>query len=275
MESKEATGLNSGRRVWLWTAVVVSAVVLVLAVAGIIGAWVGRSALIGTTDRVLDGVNRVAEVGRGAIVRLDERVGELRTSVVDVQTSVEQVAQNVEDRGLVLVLLPPEKEVKLVSTAEAVNDAVQSVRDVVVTAVDLYRAVDAIPFVSLPAPDPQKVETAQSDVQAVRDSVNEIATGIRDFREGAAGKIETVALAAGQVDTRLTTTQENLAAVDGELEALQARTVALKQQIRTWTAIAAILLTLILAWIAYALVSLIMRDWAALHGSPTEQAQTL
>lgn len=270
MEGKEATGMSTGRRIWLWTAVVMSVVILVLVVAGIIGAWVGRSALIGTTDRMLDGVNRVAEVGRGASLRLDERVGELRTSVVDVQASVEQVAQNVEDKGLVLVLLPPEKEVKLVSTAEAVNDAVQSVRDVVVTAADLYRAVDAVPFVSLPAPDPQKVESAQSDVQAVRDSVNEIATGIREFREGAAGRIETVALAAGQVDTRLTTTQENLAAVNDELEALQARTEVLKQQIRTWTAIAAVLLTLILAWIAYALVMLIMRDWAALHGSSGE-----
>lgn len=275
MEGKEATSMSTGRRVWLWTAVIISGIVLVLAVGAIIGAWVGRSALIRTTDRLLDGVNQVAEIGREAATRVDVRVGELRTSVVEVQGAVEQVAQNVEDKGLVLVLLPPEQEVKLVSTADAVRDAVDSVRNVVVTAVDLYRAIDAIPLVNLPAPDPQAVESAQSDVQAVQDSVNEIAAELQQFREGTAGKIETVALAAGRIDTRLTTTQENLAAVDDELEAMQARTEVLKQQIRTWTAIAAVLLTLILAWIAYALVMLIMRDWAALHGLPEEQAQAI
>lgn len=265
MENKDATAMSTGRRVWLWTAVVISAIILVLVVGGIVGTWIGRSVAIDVADGLLDGVSQVAQVGRDGAARLDTRIGELRTVVGDVETAVDEVAQNVDDKGLLLTLLPPEKEQKLVNTAETVGEVVESVRSVVVTAVELWEAVDSLPLVSLPKPDAQKAETLQTDIAAVRADVDQMAADIQAFRSGTADTISTVSEAAGQVDGRLAQSEQTLTQVDSDLEALQARTVELKQQFRTWTAVLAVVLTLLLAWVAYALVMLIQRHWADLQ----------
>ena len=82
---------------------------------------------------------------------------------------------------------------------------------------------------------------------------------------GRSANISQISAAAEEIDQRLATAQENLAQVDGELVALQTDAGQLKQQIPTLVTTIAIVLTLILAWTGYAMVTLTRQAWSELR----------
>ncbi len=257
--------LSTGRRVWLWTAVIISGIVLLLAAAGIIGTWVGRSVVIDVADGVLDGVYQLAGVGREGVVLVNGHTDDLRVAVEEVETAVDEISQNVSDKGLVLTLLPPEKEQKLADTADRIDEAANNIRSIVVAVVELIDAVSKIPFVNIPEPDPAKVESLQSDILAIQTGVDQLAADIQAFRDDAAGSVDKISGAAGEVASELGNIQDELATIDSNLNDLQTRTGELKSSIRFWTFFIALGLSLLLAWVIYGMVMLIRQKWAELH----------
>ena len=261
----EKKTLTTGRRVWLWTAVIVSAIVLVLSVGGIVGAWVGRGVVIDAADGVLDGVHKLAGVGREGVNLVDGHADDLRAAVDEVGTAVDQISQNVADKGVVLTLLPPEKEQKIENVADRIGEAATTIRSIVDSVVNLIEAVEKIPFVSFPKPDAEKIDALQSDIAEIQAGAEQLASDIQAFREGTAEKIDAVSEGIGDVHDRIAGIQDQLDAIDQNLDGWQTRTVELKSQIRTWTLIAALVVTLILLWVIYAMVILIRTDWSDLR----------
>ena len=146
---------STGQRIFAVISIILSVLVLLLALAGIIGAWSGRSAAIEVTTGILKGVDQLAQTGRNGINRLDTRLNNLQTAVGEVEAAVDQVGQNVADKGLVMTLLPPEKEQQLEATAQQITDGLAAVKDVVQAVAELKQAIDRIPLVNLPEPEPE------------------------------------------------------------------------------------------------------------------------
>jgi chromosome segregation ATPase len=257
---------STGQRIFAVISIIISVLVLLLAVAGIVGTWAGRSPAIEVATGVLEGVDQLAQVGRNNIARLDTRLANLNNAVGEVEAAVDQIAQNVEDKGLVLTLLPPEKEQQLENTAQQISDGLASVRELIEAVVELKQTIERLPFVDLPEPDPERVQATAENISSVRESVDELRSDIRQFREGASGEISKISTAASNVSRRLSTSQENLAQLDGRLAELQSRANQLKERIPIYVTTVAVLLTLLLAWVSYALVVLIRRALANLRG---------
>ena len=257
---------STGQRVFATISIIVSVLVLLLAVTGIIGTWVARSVAIDVSTGILTGVDQLAQVGRDGIGRLDTRVGNLNETVGEVEAAVDQIAQNVEDKGLVMTLLPPEKEQKLESTAEQISDGLDSVRGVIEAVVELKQAIDQLPFVDLPEVDSEKVQATAEGVNSIREGVGELKSGISQIRQDASAGISKISNVASKVSDRLTTSQENLAEIDGRLAELQSSAMQLGKQISIYATTVAVLLTLMSAWVIYAMVVLIRQALADLRG---------
>ena len=266
----EQTGDGSGnkvwRRVWAITSIVLSVVALLLSVAAIAGTWVARSVAVDLSTGVLDGIDGLAQVGRNGISRLDAGLGEVRGVITTVEDAVDQISENVEDKGLIMTLLPPEKEAELEAVTQKVRGVFADIRGVFVAVIEFKQAVDKIPFVSTPSLREERVQAIEEDVNSVRGGIDELKGNVRQFREGAAGEISRVSDAASNVDRRLGETQAELAAADGQLADLQARIDVLKRQLATWLTVGAVVMTLLFGWIAYALVRLIQQSWISLRG---------
>jgi X-X-X-Leu-X-X-Gly heptad repeat protein len=254
--------LSTGRKIWIWTAIVISALMLALMVGGIFGTWAIRGVAVDVVSAALNGIHEVAGVGREAVGKIDGGVTELRTKIGDVEDAVDQVSQNVSDSGVVMTLLPPAKEQELVRIASEIKATVASIVGVFEAASGMWQSIDRLPFVNLPELQAEKATKLEAGVQDISDGVNQLATDIQQFRDGAAGKIDTVSSAAGTVNTRLGTTQDNLATLDSELDLVQTRALELIDTFRTVATILAIVAILMQAWIIYALVVLIMKYWA-------------
>lgn len=257
--------MSMGQKVWAWTAVVVSVIVLILAAAGVIGVWVGRGIAIDLNNGVMDGVIKLAGVGEEASNRLSTGIGELRSGVGEVENAVDKVSQNVSDKGVILTLLPPEREQNLVSKADKVAETVKSITSSIGAARDLYASINSIPFVSLPKPKDETVQALESGISDLQNDVDQLASSIKDFREGAAAEVSQISSAAGDVKTRLQKGEDNLSKLGGELDTLQTEAEAFKGKFSTMVTIFTIVVTLMLAWIIYAMVILIRQNWDALH----------
>jgi len=241
---------------------IVSGLVLLLALAGIIGAWNLRGTAIQVSTGILEGVDQLAQVGRNNITRLDTRLSQLETTVGEIESAVDQVGQNVEDKGLVMTLLPPEKEQQLENTAQQISDGLAAVKDTIEAVRDIKQAIDRIPFVNLPELDPAKVAATEESIDSLHGGVTELKNDVRQFREGSAAKVSKISTAAENVGNRLTTSRERLAEIDNRLATLQSSTAQLEQTIHVYINTIVIVLTLALAWVIYAMVVLIRQSLA-------------
>jgi uncharacterized phage infection (PIP) family protein YhgE len=258
--------LSTGRRVWIFAAIGISLLVLLLSVAGIAGTWVVRAVALDVTTGVLDGVDQVAGVGREGVAQLGGDAADLRATVSEVESAVDQIAQNVTDKGLVLTLLPPETEQELDATAERIGESLDDIRSLIRAAVDLIDAVSSLPFVNVPEPDPEEVQALENDVNAIGDAVDQLAADIQAFRDGVATEIAAVSAAVSEVNGWLEKIQQGLGEIDGGLSRVQERANQIAGRLRLWATVIAVLLSMIQAWVSYALVTLIRAYWAELRG---------
>ncbi len=262
---EQTKSLSTGYRIWAIAAIIISVLVLLLSAAGTVGIWVARDAAVDVNDTLMESVDQLAGAGRKAASRLGDGVGEIQGFVVEVELAVNELAQNVSDKGVVMTLLPPEKEQKIVDTANNIGETLNSITSAVETAFDLYKSVDDIPFVNLPKPEETRVQALDDNVQEIQESVDQLADDIQDFRDGAASEVSKISAAAGEVNDRLEITSQNLSNLDNELDDLQTRANEWKDRFRTITMIAALVLTFIFVWTIYAMVVLIKKYWAELQ----------
>ncbi|MDX1415104.1 MAG: hypothetical protein R3293_12985 [Candidatus Promineifilaceae bacterium] len=251
--------MSTGQKVWSWAAVVISVIVLIVAAGSIIGTWVVRGIAIDVNNGLMDGVIRVAGIGDEAANRAGTRIGEISSGVGEIESAVDEVAQNVSDQGLILTLLPPEKEQNLINKAEQIGDTVRTITSSIEAALALYQSVNSIPFVDLPQPATETVQTVESGVEDLRADIDSLATSVQEFRDGAAGEVSRISSAAGQVRARLQTSEGNLADLELELTDLQTRAEAFKGRFSTLVTIISIVITLVLLWVVYGMVIVIRK----------------
>ena len=219
---------STGKRVFSIVSIIISGLVLVFAVATIIGTWTTLGTVIDIATGVLEGVDQLAQVARNGTDRLDIGLTNLHEGLDEVTLAIDKISQNVEDKGLIITLLPPEKEQKLENTAERLSDGITSVKGTIEAAIELKQAIDRIPFVDLPQLDPQKVQATEESINSIRSDIDELAADIQDFREGAATDISKLSTATSNISDRLETPQENVAQINSRLEALQTAVNRLK-----------------------------------------------
>ena len=267
MENKETS--STWRRVWVVFAIIISVLVLLLSAAGIVGVWIGRGVAINLNASLMEGVVQLADKGRQGATQLGSGVEEIQSAVATVESAVDEVAQDLSDKGLVLTLLPPEKEQKVVDSTDKVSETLNNITFAIEAAFDFYRAIDDIPLVNLPKPDDATVQALDDGVQEIENSVDQLASDIQEFRDGAASEVNEISAAIGEVYDRLDEANQNLSELDSYLADVQLRANEWQNRFQTITAIAAIVVSFIFTWIIYAMVILIIKYWSELKPEQT------
>ena len=262
---------NLGRKIWYGTAIVLSVLVLVISAASVVGAWVVEQSLSKITVNLLGVTYDLAGGLRQVTQRIDDGAGEIRqitTGVSDVST---QISQNVEDKGLIALLLPEEQEQKLVERVDSIQQTVNSVRDVLQAGQDLYNTINQLPLVSLPQPKQETVDNLEQAAAKSKAAVEELRQGVRDFRSSATGKIDKVTQAADTVTQGMDELSSLMVETDADLAALQDSVTRLQQIVPVALALGTVLLTLFLVYIIYTQVEVIrlfVQRWRQLSPAP-------
>lgn len=263
------TQVNSqtGKKVLYGAVIALSGLIILLNVVGIIGVWAVERPLSEAAVTFMQAVEQTAVALQTSIARVDGRLAALESATTQVADASRQLGQNVEDRGLVMVLLPEEREQQVVETANSVQETFTSVRESVQAGIEFYRALNRLPLVSLPGPDPDQVAKVQANVTQVQELSETIRGDIAAFRSGVSGAIGRVETAADRLIAEIQRIRAELAGLDARMAELEAFAVRLQQTIPGALLTIALILTLLLAYVIYTQVEVIrlfVARWQAL-----------
>ena len=259
---------TTSQRVFAWFSIVVASLVLLLCLAGIIGTWVGGSKVSTAAVELMVGVEKIAGAGRTSIGGIMTDVGDIRAQVATVGDATTKLSQNVGDKGLIMTLLPEEKEQKLQATAARIKDTFDGIREMLASAFGLYKSINRMPFVSLPMPDQERLASIKEGVDGLQQDVQELRTQIVAIRAGAADAIGKVTGAVTRVNDRLGQIESELTRFDGQLANVQAASVRLQSLIPTIFLVSALAMTLFLAWIIYCQIVIIRLARSRIRSKP-------
>ena len=156
---------KTGRRIWYGFAMFLSGLVMLLCVAGIVGLWIMEQSLADTTVQVIDAMNDVSTTIRQMTGIADNRLDDLQEVTTSISDASTQLGENFTDKGLILLLLPDEKEQTLLEKTESITETFSSLRASLSAGVTLYRSINLIPFVDLPAPSQEQVDQVEASVE--------------------------------------------------------------------------------------------------------------
>jgi len=269
MSHKTSSSIFAGLTIFL------CAIVLLISLAGIVGTWVGGRAAIDAAVQLLNGVDRAAGAARTMIAQVNTEVGQVRNQVTTVKSATDQLSQNVNDKGLVLTLIPPETDNELLTSVRKVAESVANIREAVTSAIELYRAINRLPFVSLPQPNSESWGKVGDLVTTLQTGVQDLTTAITEFRSAASGTVSRVTDGISRVEGGLSNVETTLNSVDTQLAAAQAQAAQLSQTIPTAITVAMIVLTLFMAWVAYTQIVVMRGAWRKLRAPGASSDGTL
>jgi hypothetical protein len=206
---------------------------------------------------LLQAAENVAGRAQQVIGQAQEPLGEIKQISTTVASASSRLSQNVEDAGLLRLLLPPETAQKPADLATRVQDTLGTIHEVLSNAAELYQAIDRMPFISLPTPGLEKVRAVEQSVNGIRLTIEELKGKVAEVRAGAADKISVVTDLATRITDRLAQVSDSLAALDAELEGFQQTLASVRGAVPTVFFLIALLFTLVLVYVAYTQVEVI------------------
>jgi len=250
----------------------VSVLVMLICVALIAGTWVTERAAASAAVQMLQVVDDVAQTMRNGVTRMDTGLVTLDESVSNVKNASAQLSQNVNDKGLVLTLLPTTKEQELTASMQSVRDDFAAIGDFLKTTNEMVQAFNNLPFVNLPNNALAMVETFQERITKMASLVEDLKTEISEFRSQAAASVSKITQATANIGSLLSGLRADLAQVDAELNTIQMQSRQLQQLLPILLLSSAIAVTLVMIWIGYSQLVMINRALSHLRDLGSSQA---
>jgi methyl-accepting chemotaxis protein len=259
-----------GRKIWYGFAITLSVLVILVSVAGVIGTWITGNSMSAATTQVLLVVEGTADNLSVIIDGIDMKVAGLEETSFAIRDATDQLSQNVTDKGLVLTLLPEERESKLVSQAQELQQNINAVGNTLRAGLELYQSIDSLPFISLPRPEQQTVDQLEQNIAEIQDSVQEVVLVIQAFRDGVSDNINKVTGLLEGITTRLTGTRKTLEQLNTRLQALQDLAAGMQSKVTlVFTSLSAVV-SFLLVWVIYTQVEIIRsyaQRWKSLENA--------
>lgn len=255
MQTKSSHQL--GKKILYGLVIALCAIVILVSATGVVGAWAIRRPVSEAAVAILIVIEDTADAAQQVTDRVTQATDKLQMVTTELESVSDKISQNVTDQGLVLTLLPEEQEQKLVEAAESVREAFTGIQQTISAALELYRSIDRLPFVNLPAPDPEQVQKIESSITKFEESAATLRASIADFRAGVTTKIDQVTEALGLLNDEVQRVQAGLVGLNTRLAELEAFASRLQEVIPPALTILAVVATLFLAFLIYTQVEVI------------------
>jgi len=245
------------KRVLSVTAIILSGLALLLCAAGLIGVWASSGRVIAAGTRLITAAENAAAAFQTALGAVDNGLSRLGEDTQAIQEASAQLSQNISDKGLILVLLPPAREEKLVNTVTSIKETLSTAGQVLTSFMDTYQAIDSLPFINLPQPAPETLDTLTTQTDKLASDIKNLQTLIQAARDNSAGAAQKISDAVGSFNADISDARTEVQARSDQLAAAQAALASAKNSLPFWVYLGAVLATLLLVWVGYTQVLII------------------
>lgn len=255
------------KRILAAIVMVISVLVLVLNLAGIVGTWIIRSQLSSSLVGIVTAAETRATTVMQGLDRLDTALTQARDQVAAVEHDVQAFGTNLEENRPLLTAISDKLGINLSPLVDSARETMTTIREAVAAVNSAIEAINAIPFVSVPVPELATLKKLSQDVDNFRTEVQNLRTAI-DQRRGEIieGAVSLITAPTSQIAGILDEMQTTVSGYSQQLGAVQEGLSSFKSAIQRTLTWAAVVLTLILLWIAFSQVGLLVLGWRAFSG---------
>jgi hypothetical protein len=250
---------NFFQKAWPVLSTIFSVLVIVLCIASIAVTWVLEGAVSSASVKILGVVETSTVKLREGVEVVDTKLETLEETVTTIETASEKISSNVNDKGLILTLLPIAKERLMTDASESVKVKVDAIYDLANYTEGIMQAFTDLPFVNVPTDGLAAVVTLPKQMERMKGLIEDLKTGIDDFRTERSDNISKITDALTKIHNLVTEARTKIALLDAELVNIQVLTEKLQKWLPVIIISSSIAMTLLAVWIGYTQVLVIMR----------------
>lgn len=259
--------MNTAKRIAAVVVMIVGLLVLLASLAGIAGTWIVR----GQLDAELTGIVTAAETRAGAIQQqltgLDSALTQARSQVSAVEQEVQAFGTDLEQNRPLLSAISDRLGLDLSPLVERAREIMSSVRETMAAVNTAVEAINAIPFVSVPVPELEKLSKLSDDIDGFRTEVQNLRTTIEQRRtEIIQGAVSLITTPTSQIGSVLDKMQGTVSGYREEVRAVQDGLSNLNASLSSGLTWAAVILSFVLLWIVLSQVALLVLAWRIFSG---------
>lgn len=259
--------MNTAKRIAAVVVMVIGLLMLLASLAGIAGTWIAR----GQLDAELTAIVTAAETRAGAIQQqltgLDAALTQARSQVSAVENEVQAFGTDLEQNRPLLAAISDRLGLDLSPLVERAREIITSVRETVAAVDAAIEAINAIPFISVPVPELEKLSKLSQDIEDFRTEVQGLRATIDERRtEIIQGAVSLITTPASQIGGVLDEMQSTVSGYREEVRAVQDGLSNLNASISSGLTWAAVVLTLVLLWFALSQAALLVLAWRIFSG---------
>lgn len=252
--------------------IIVAALVLIIAISGIIGSWAVNAPVTDTILKVLAPVGNALDLADQGLTRLDNNLTETVQMLDAVNTIVNKLASELKDAGSFVSIAQtvvssvlgdggasgrPRVQQVLTSMA-TVREGIGSVRGIL-------DAVGSLPFVNLKSlrPETPLLDRLTTQIDSVGQSMTDFQTNVQSEKADRIDLAQTrITTRLGQVLTIAQQAQTTVSTYRTTVEDLQVRLANLKGRVPLIVDLISLFFTAIFGWLAFCQVVVLRRAWA-------------
>jgi peptidoglycan hydrolase CwlO-like protein len=245
------------KRILAVTAIILSGIVILLCAAGVIGAWAFSGNVITAGTNLVNAADKAAGAIQTGLESVDNALSRLEAGTQSVEEASAQLSQNISDKGLVLVLLPPAKEEILTDTVASIKETLATAEQILSSFINTYKVIDSLPFVKLPKPDPAQLASLETQVDNLSADIEALRGNIQAARDNSAGAAQKISEGVGKINDSIGTIRSEIKARNAQLVATRISLATVKGSLPSWVYLSVVVITLVLGWIIYTQVLII------------------
>jgi outer membrane murein-binding lipoprotein Lpp len=264
--------LRISPRIRLISMISISSLVLLICLTAVVQIWLVKGKVTDASIKMLQAMDESASMVSNIATRVDTGLAKIADISGKIESASSQLEQNVDDRGVVLLLLPETREQELTAAVISVQEDFAAIRELLQAVNETIQAFNRLPFVELPEKGLAAIETLESRIDQLTVLVDGVKADIQAFRSETAGRISKITTAASDLNLQLANIRSNLQLVDSELKSIQVQSRELQELLPTLLTSIAIMVTLLAVWVGYSQMVIIERALKAYREAQNREA---
>jgi len=245
----------------------ISVLVLVLSVAGIVGVWIARSQLTEDLVGVLAAAETRANMAQQKLGELDATLTQTSDQIALVEQQVLEVGADLEQGGSLLTAISERLGVDVAPLVDRARGLLGTIREASAALSSITEVINGLPFISSLVPDLDLLNNLSQEMESLQAEIQNLQTVIEQKRtEIIQGAVSFITTPASQIRSTLDQLQVTVSGYSQQLAALQEALSTLKVIVENGLIWMAVILTLMLLWLALSEVALFVVGWRAFAG---------
>ena len=246
---------------------IVCVLVIVLSLAGIIGAWWVNSVASNITLKVFSVVQGGVEVVDTAVGRVDALIQTARSEVQQAGETITTIAGNLQENHPILTALSDRLETRLGPGIDNIQEAMAPVHDALVTVGNAVSFANSIPFVQERAPRLEQLDQTLTRLGTLSADVQQLRTTLREATVAGADQLTQSAATAltdltSRIDAGLADIQSSVQGLQSDITTLQARLQERQSRLLLIYNLTALAVTFLFLWVIYSQVVVVRHHWS-------------